>query len=135
MTAKLLIVHENDFIRDSMHNCLKDKDYELKSTATIADAFALILREEFDGFVVDLESTDNVDLLIAGIHNFEPSSLIVAVSNLFNMAQFDLYDRFQGDVLLRPSEITQFPEYLLARRKIALRDGARSRLSGNRKFA
>jgi DNA-binding NtrC family response regulator len=135
MKPKLLIVHENDYIRDFMHNSLKGEHYEVQSTAKVGDAVALILREHFDGFVVDLESTGNIDNLIVGIHNFEPSSLIVAVTNLFNMPQFDLYDRFQGDVLLRPSEIMQFPESLSAQRKISHRADTKSRLSGHRKFA
>ncbi len=47
-------------------------------TATAADAFALIVKEEFDGLVINLESSEDLYKLIAGIPDFQPGAMLTS---------------------------------------------------------
>ncbi|MFZ0560761.1 MAG: hypothetical protein WBD45_11015 [Terriglobales bacterium] len=113
MKPKVLIVHENDSIRELMHDSLAD-DCDVISIATVSDAFTQVARERFDGIVVNLESSESLYMLIAGIHSFQPGAMLVAAGDPLNKRHLDLYRRLRGNAVVKPFDITQIIQFLPA---------------------
>jgi CheY-like chemotaxis protein len=132
MRPRLLIVHENDSVRHSMHNSLVGEHCEVVSIATASDAFGLIAKEKFDGIVVNLESSDDLYVLMAGIRGFQPGTMIVAVSDSLDPQQLDLYYRLRGNAVTKQRNIKEIVQFLPTHPE---RDALEIWIGGQRKFS
>jgi DNA-binding response OmpR family regulator len=113
---KILLVDQYDQVRHSIQRSLGN-DFDVLSAATVSDAVGLILREDFNGLVINLRGASDFCILVAATQYFQSSALIVAVSDSLNIQEAILAIRLRADIIVKPSNIREISQLLYATRK------------------
>ncbi len=111
---KILIFDSPDYVRDAMQQSLENENFDVVLSATISDALALIVTQDFDVVVTDLNARRAGDgpTLVAAIRHFQPEALIVAVSDSLNVQEATMAARLQVDVIVKSFNINQVAELI-----------------------
>lgn len=105
MKKKILVVDDNQTLRENLKALLERAGYEVKSTGENEEIWSL-LREEFDLMILDLIFPDkNTSVILGGIKSCSPQMRVVIYSG-YEEYKDSPYIR-QADAFVGKSETTE----------------------------
>ncbi len=105
ISYSILLVDDNDAIRDMMTLTLGHKGFDVVAAANVADALRLISTERFDALITDLHMPNPGDgfTVVSAMRHAQPDALTLLVSGYPDVKSA------MGAILLEPDEIIMKP--------------------------
>jgi DNA-binding NtrC family response regulator len=99
--------------RNAMRESLENENCDVVSPETVDDALGQIFVQDFDVLIIDLHTRQAGDRpLMTAMRTFQPESLLVAVSDSFDIQEATLATHLQVDFIVGRSDMKEVAELL-----------------------
>jgi len=115
MGNKVLLVDDDDSVREMMTATLQHRKFEVVAASNVADALKSITTEAFDVLITDLHMPNPGDgfTLVTAMRHSQPSALILLVSGYPDVESAMSTIALQADeIVVKPFEMRRLPELI-----------------------
>jgi ActR/RegA family two-component response regulator len=116
VTHKVLLVDDDDAVRDMMSVTLERKGFDVLAAASVAEALRLIITERFDALITDLHMPNPADgfTVITAMRHSQPDALTLLVSGYPDVQSAMAAILLEADeIIVKPFEAGKLAELLL----------------------
>jgi DNA-binding response OmpR family regulator len=110
---KVLLVDDDDAVRDMMYETLKRKGFEVVTAATVAEALGRIATESFDVLITDLHMPNPGDgfTVVTAMRHSQPNALTLLVSGYPDVQSAMAAILLEADeIIVKPFEVGRLAE-------------------------
>jgi DNA-binding response OmpR family regulator len=125
VTHKVLLVDDDDAVRDMMSVTLERKGFDVVAAASVAEALRLIITERFDVLITDLHMPNPADgfTVVTAMRHSQPDALTLLVSGYPDVQSAMAAILLEADeIIVKPFEVGRLAE--LVREKMLARKPA-----------